>query len=72
MKVHPKYVEQGVIQNANLLITFLFADALRLKVNIHSLQTPGHGVYSRICVSSYTATFSFCIISRLLALFVPE
>ncbi len=28
MKVHPKYVKQGGIQNANSKIAFLFADAL--------------------------------------------
>ena len=28
MKVSPNYVKQGVIQNANLPIAFLFADAL--------------------------------------------
>ena len=27
MKVQPKYVKQGVIQNANLPIAFLIADA---------------------------------------------
>ncbi len=53
MKVHPKYIKQGVIQNANPPIVFLFADAFL-----------PFGNYRYVCkataIYTFLSVFSFC------------